>query len=115
MKKHKDKLAGFGIEAAIQHALTLNEEADNADMIILECGHTALYQVFAMERFMRTSLESASIIFPHKPLLGQYTGIEGVIICESVNVLVFQDLSLADKVFVIHDEDYQWSVSTTVE
>ncbi len=113
MKKLNDKLAGFGIEAAIQHALTLNEEADNAHMIILSCGNAAWYRVIEMITYIELP-HNRFITFPSRRP-AQYPGATGLIYFEGGRILVLPDKSLGDRVFVIHDEDYQWSVSTTVD
>lgn len=113
MKKRKDELAGFGIEAAIQHALTLNEEADNADMIILSCGKEAWASVVGFAWYAEF-LPNEFTPFPSQHPT-QYPGATGAIFYHGQQILVLPDKSLADKIFHIHDEDYQWSVSTTID
>ena len=113
MKKRIDTLDDFAIETAIKHALTLNEEADNANTIILSCGYAAWLKVLQMWNYAEL-LDNRHISFPSQRT-DQYPGTTGAIYFEGTLLLVLPDSSLADKVFVIHDEDYQWSVSATVD
>ncbi len=109
MKKLNDKLAGFGIEAAIQHALTLNAEADKAHMIILSCGVEAWWCAAGMVEYVELLPYSDGKRSQPK----QYPGATGMAWFKNAWVLILPDNSLGDNMIVIHDEDYQWSVTTT--